>query len=55
MNRLGQYNRRNNLEIQGIPSTIGDEVLHDKVIETFECLNVPLAESDIQDFQRLGK
>ena len=32
-NKPDQYNRRNNLEIQGIPSTVGDEVLEDKVIE----------------------
>ena len=32
-NRQDQYNRRNNLEIQGIPSTVGDEVLEDTVIE----------------------
>ena len=31
-NRLEQHNRRNNLEIQGIPSTVGDEFLEDKVI-----------------------
>ena len=23
-NRLGQYNKRNNFEIKGIPSTVGD-------------------------------
>ena len=48
-NKLDQYNRRNNFEIQGIPSTVGDEVLEDKVIEIFECLNIPLAKSDIED------
>ena len=54
-NRLNQYNRRNNLEIQGIPSTVGDEILEDKVIEIFECLNTLLAKSDIEDCHRLGK
>ena len=54
-NRLGQYNRRNNLEIQGIPSTVGDEVLEDKLIEIFKCINIPLAKSDIEDCHRLGK
>ena len=55
--RLDQYNRRNNLEIQGIyiPSTAGDEVLEDKVIETFECLNIPPAKIGIEDCHRLGK
>ena len=54
-NKLDQYNRRNNFEIQGIPSTVGDEVLEDKVIEIFECLNIPLAKSDIEDCHWLGK
>ena len=51
-NRLDQYNRRNNLEIQSILCTVGDEVLEDKVIEIFEFLNIPLAKSDIEDCYR---
>ena len=51
-NTLDQYNRRDNLEIQSIPSTVGDEVLEDKVIEIFEFLNIPLAKSDIEDCYR---
>ena len=47
-------NRRNNLEIQGITSTVGDEVLEDKVIKVFECLNILLAKSDIEDCHRLA-
>ena len=54
-NRLDQYNRKNNLEIQGIPSTVDDEVLEDKVIEIFKCLKIPLAKSDTEDCHRLGK
>ena len=50
--RPDQYNRNNYLEIQGIFSPVGDEVLDDKVIETFESLNMPLAKSDCC---RLGK
>ena len=38
-----------------IPSTAGDEVLEDKVIEIFECLNIPLAKSGIEGCHRLGK
>ena len=51
-NRLNQCNRRNNLEIQGILSTFGDEVLEDNVIEIFGFLNIPLAKSDIEDCYR---
>ena len=54
-NRLDQYNIRNNLEIQGIPSTVGDEVLEDKAVRTFECPNIPLAKSDIEECPRLCK
>ena len=28
-NRLDQYNRRNNIEIQGIPSNVADEAIED--------------------------
>ena len=52
---MDQYNRKNNLEIQGIPSTVDDEVLEDKVIEIFKCLKIPLAKSDTEDCHRLGK
>ena len=34
-NNLKQYTRRNNIEIQGIPSQITDEKLEEKVIEVF--------------------
>ena len=45
--RLDQYNSRNNLEIQGIPSTVDNEFLEDKVIEISESLNILIAKSDI--------
>ena len=53
-NRWDQYNRRNNLEIQGILSAVGDEVLEDKLMEIFRYLNIPLVKSDIEDSHRLG-
>ena len=34
---------------------VGDEVLEDKVIEIFKCLNISLAKSDIEDCHRLAK
>ena len=54
-NGLDQYKRRNNLEIQGIPSTVSNEILEDKVTEIFESLNISFAKSDIEDCHRLGK
>ena len=34
-NNLDQYNRRNNLEIQGIPANVTDDELEGKVIDIF--------------------
>ena len=34
-NNLDQYNRRNNLEIQGIPANATDDELEGKVIDIF--------------------
>ena len=52
---MDQYNWRNNLEIQGISSTVCDEDLEDKLIEIFKCINIPRAKSDVEDCHRLGK
>ena len=55
MNILDQYNRRNNLEIQGIPSNISDDALEDKVVDIFHSLNINVSKHDIEDYHRLGK
>ena len=39
LSRFDQYNRRNSIEIQGIPSNVADEVLEDKVANVFKLLN----------------
>ena len=54
-NKLEQYTRRNNIEIQGIPSTVHDNLLEDKVIDIFSQLNITISKSDIEDGHRLGK
>ena len=54
-NKLEQYTRRNNIEIQGIPSTVHDNLLEDKVIDIFSQLNITISKSDIEDCHRLGK
>ena len=41
-NQLGQYTRRNNIEIQGIPSSVHDSLLEDKVIDIFSQLNITI-------------
>ena len=54
-NKLEQYTRRNNTEIQGIPSSVHDNLLEDKVIDIFSQLNITISKSDIEDCHRLGK
>ena len=56
LNKKDQYNRRNNTEIQGIPSDIiGDDSLEDKVIEMLAEDHIVAAKSDIEDCHSLGK
>ena len=55
LNKKDQYNQRNNTEIQGIPSDIGDDSLEDKVIEMLAEAHVVATKSDIEDCDRLGK
>ena len=50
-----QYTRRNNIEIQGVPSSVHDNLLEDKVIDIFSQLNITISKSDIEDCHRLGK
>ena len=47
-NKLKQYTRRNNTEIQGIPSSVHDNLLEDKVIDIFSQLNITISKSDIR-------
>ena len=54
-NKLEQYTSRNNIEIQGIPSSVHDNILEDKVIDIFSQLNITISKSDIEDCHRLGK
>ena len=50
-----QYTRRNNIEIVGIPETVTQESLEEKVIQLAGALNVPLKSSDIEACHRLFK
>ena len=54
-NKQDQYSRRNNLEIQGIPSTMSGDMLEEKVIQIFEGINISVTVNDIEDCYRLGK
>ena len=55
VNSLDKYNRRNNLEIRGIPSSVSDDALEDKVVDIFHSLNINVNKCDIEDCRRLGK
>ena len=55
INKLDQYNRRNNIGIQGIPSSVSDDALEGKVIDIFKCLNISIQNTDIEGCHRLGK
>ena len=48
-NKLEQYTRRNNIEIQGIPPQIPDEKLEEKVIEVFGAMNIEITNNDVED------
>ena len=49
-----EYARCNNIEIQGIPATVVDHNLENKVIDIFRCLKINIDSSDIEDCHRLG-
>ena len=44
-NKLEQHTRRNNIEIQGIPSSVQAKLLEDKVIDIFCQLNITISKS----------
>ena len=52
-NNHEQHTRRNNIEIQGIPATVADGYLENKVIDIFRCLKININPSDIEDCHRL--
>ena len=54
-NKQDQYNKRNNLEIHGIPSNISDDMLKEKIIQIFEGIDLSVTTNDIEDCHGLGK
>ena len=52
-NNNEQYTRRNSIEIQGVPATVADDYLENKVIDVFKCLKINIDLSDIEDCHRL--
>ena len=54
-NKLDQYTRRNNIEIQGIPATVSDDHLEHKVLSICKSINLTVENSDIDGCHRIGK
>ena len=52
---VDQYNRRNNLEIVGIPDEIPQNSLEETVIKIASCLDVKVTKSDVEACHRLRK
>ena len=54
-NILEQYGRRNNIEITGIPDTVQDNQLENKVIEILDAIGIGTKSVDFEDCHRVGK
>ena len=54
-NILEQYGRRNNIEITGIPDTVQDNQLENKVIEIFDAIGVDVKSVNFEDCHGIGK
>ena len=54
-NMLEQYGRRNNIEITGIPDTVQDNELENKVIEIFDVIGVEAKPANFEYCHRVGK
>ena len=52
---LQQYTRRNNIEICGIPTSVSNDKLEDKVIEIAASVDIDIQKSDIEACHRLHK
>ena len=55
LNKQDQYNRRTNLDMQGIPDKVPDDQLEERVIEIFNQINVKVNTFDIENFHHMGK
>ena len=54
-NSLEQYGRRNNLQISGIPDSVDQTDLEDKVVEIFDKIGIDLSNDEIEACHRIGK
>ena len=54
-NNLDQYSRRNNVEISGIPQSVSDNQLEEKVVDILKAIDVNITTNEIEACYRLGK
>ena len=54
-NMLEQYGRRKNIEVSGIPDSVGDNGLEEKVISVFAKVGIDVKSNDIEACHRIGK
>ena len=54
-NNLDQYSRRNNVEISGIPQSVSDNQLEEKVADILEAIDVNITTNEKEACHRLGK
>ena len=54
-NKLDQYTRRNNIEIQGIPAMLSDDHLEHKVLNICKSINLTVENSDNEGCHELRK
>ena len=55
LGKLNQYGRRNNLELTGIPETVEQDDLEEKVIEILKEIDINVKSRDIEACHRIGK
>ena len=54
LNKEDRCNRCNNLDIQGIPDSVSDDQLEERVTEIFNQINVKINTVDIEDCHCMG-
>ena len=52
---LEQYGRRNNLKIKGIPDSVPQKYLENKVVDILNAIGVNVSNDDSEDCHRIGK
>ena len=54
-NKLEQYGRRNNIEVSGIPDSVKDSCLEEKIISVFTSFGIDVKSYNIGACHRIGK